>query len=1046
MGSKKAHPPKDVSVNNVCMSDDSEQTISKVTFLSWNSTGIDVIKCEYLNELMDEKEVDFCQIQEHFKTTKNTRNFFAQHFPDYNVSIKEAFRRPGTDSGRGIAGIGQLMKKDLNINKKRIVFKSPRIQGHLLEFGNAEILWINIYWPTDNRKQDTEEIINLISELETKISHYPEAKLIMGGDWNYNNSIDTAFTRVINEGLARMEAETLWNHKTIDFTYEHGKARSTIDHFMVSKELIPMISDMGVIHRGDNLSGHSPIYMTLEVNQIRKKTPVNIHPATRTPNFEKANLQELDKYRNMLEINLRNIGTPAGLEDCTNCKCKQDKHKEESDNLILDILIRMIEASYLSIPLTGSAKPNGRKTQIPGWNNECRNLRQESKYAYRVWIAAGKPNNGDIYASKQRAHSLYMQAIKKIKRNQKKYEADALLEASLKGDMNLFKEMKRIRTGKSILEDLPEEVEGAKGEQEIAEKFKEVYELLYNSAESQKEMERLNEKISMIIETSDQEPEVLKMDGSVVKEAIGRMKPHKMDISQGWTSDSLIYGPDIMFEHLATVFRSWLRHGHVTRSILACAFIPLIKSQLKDSHLCDSYRAIASSSLILKTFEQSILIIWGDKLSSDSLQFGFKRRCSTNQATWLVLETLGHFLRRGSKPIGVILDCSKAFDLAKFNIIFSELLDRGVPAIVVRVLSFSYQEQQAWVKWGRKATSSTFTIKNGTRQGSVASPSFWSIYLNPLFEKLRAAGIGCTVEQMWIGIVGYADDIILLAPTRSAAQRMLCICEEFASIYNIKYSTDEDPSKSKSKAMYVVGEKKTHLPKPEPLILCGKPLPWVETAEHLGHTLSSDGTMKQDIREKRAQFIDEAVKVRETFSYSHPEQIVDAVDKYCTTFYSSNLWDLHSKEVETVYSTWRTNLKLIWECPRATRGYLVQEVLSCGQDKISTRLLMKFKKFHASLLTSPSKEARMMVRIAQGDIRTNTGSNIRLIQEKTGNRDMSSKELRDLLRKKDTIEVPKQDFWRPRYLKKLLVERRDKYLRANSQEELQSLIDSLCIN
>ena len=201
------------------------------------------------------------------------------------------------------------------------------------------------------------------------------------------------------------------------------------------------------------------------------------------------------------------------------------------------------------------------------------------------------------------------------------------------------------------------------------------------------------------------------------------------------------------------------------------------------------------------------------------------------------------------------------------------------------------------------------------------------------------------MEQMWIGIVGYADDIILLAPTRSAAQRMLCICEEFASIYNIKYSTDEDPSKSKSKAMYVVGEKKTHLPKPEPLILCGKPLPWVETAEHLGHILSSDGTMKQDIREKRAQFIDEAVKVRETFSYSHPKQIVDAVDKYCTTFYSSNLPDLHSKEVETVYSNWRTNLKLIWECPRATRGYLVQEVLSCGQDKISTRLLMKFKNF-----------------------------------------------------------------------------------------------------
>ena len=81
--------------------------------------------------------------------------------------------------------------------------------------------------------------------------------------------------------------------------------------------------------------------------------------------------------------------------------------------------MRMIEASYLSIPLTGSAKTKERRRQIPGWNNECRNLKLESKYAYRMWIAAGKPNNGDIYAAKLRAHSVYMQAIRKIKRNQK---------------------------------------------------------------------------------------------------------------------------------------------------------------------------------------------------------------------------------------------------------------------------------------------------------------------------------------------------------------------------------------------------------------------------------------------------------------------------------------------------------------------------------------------------------------------------------------------------------------------------------------------------
>ena len=90
----------------------------------------------------------------------------------------------------------------------------------------------------------------------------------------------------------------------------------------------------------------------------------------------------------------------------------------------------------------------------------------------------------------------------------------------------------------------------------------------------------------------------------------------------------------------------------------------------------------------------------------------------------------------------MVLDCTKAFDLARFDILFGRLLDRSVPAIVVRVLSFSYSEQLAWVRWGRTCTSSSFNIENGTRQGSVASPAFWSVYLDPLFALLRESGFG----------------------------------------------------------------------------------------------------------------------------------------------------------------------------------------------------------------------------------------------------------------------------------------------------------------
>ena len=76
--------------------------------------------------------------------------------------------------------------------------------------------------------------------------------------------------------------------------------------------------------------------------------------------------------------------------------------------------------------------------------------------------------------------------------------------------------------------------------------------------------------------------EVLKITGKAVKAAAGMMKTCKADISQGYTSDAILNGPEILFEQLATVFRSCCVHGTVTPSLLLCAFLPLLKSSLKN--------------------------------------------------------------------------------------------------------------------------------------------------------------------------------------------------------------------------------------------------------------------------------------------------------------------------------------------------------------------------------------------------------------------------------------------------------------------------------
>ena len=197
---------------------------------------------------------------------------------------------------------------------------------------------------------------------------------------------------------------------------------------------------------------------------------------------------------------------------------------------------------------------------------------------------------------------------------------------------------------------------------------------------------------------------------------------------------------------------------------------------------------------------------------------------------------------------------------------------------------FVYEEQHAYVKWG-KSMSRTFGIVNGTRQGSVLSPALFSVYMDDLILRLRKAAVGCDIGGVFCGVVGYADDLLLMAPSRSGMETMLRICEQYAAENNLEFSTDPNPDKSKSKCIFMCG----HLKKAKPanLQLYGVDLPWVKTATHLGHELSWECNMEEDMRCKRGAFISKSTEVRESFDFAQPNQILQAVRTYCFDTYGA---------------------------------------------------------------------------------------------------------------------------------------------------------------
>ena len=164
-----------------------------------------------------------------------------------------------------------------------------------------------------------------------------------------------------------------------------------------------------------------------------------------------------------------------------------------------------------------------------------------------------------------------------------------------------------------------------------------------------------------------------------------------------------------------------------------------------------SYRAIAGSSLILKRFENVILLIWGHLLKSETVQFGFKQKTSTTQCTWLftVTEVVQHFLRQGSHSIVSLLDCKAAFAICKFNVLFEKLLETGLPAIVVRVLIFSCRHQHDWV---RMSSGSSVSILRSLASFEAPRLRGHALFLTVVISVLHTRNAVCMSQESCIQI------------------------------------------------------------------------------------------------------------------------------------------------------------------------------------------------------------------------------------------------------------------------------------------------------
>ena len=270
----------------------------------------------------------------------------------------------------------------------------------------------------------------------------------------------------------------------------------------------------------------------------------------------------------------------------------------------------------------------------------------------------------------------------------------------------------------------------------------------------------------------------------------------------------------------------------------------------------------------------------------------------------------------------------------------------------------------------------------------------------------------------------------------------------FATEYNIQFSTDPVPQKSKSKCIFMRGRNKNLVTPPE-LMLCGRLLPWVERASHLGHELHESGLMELDTSCKRAQFIEKSMEIRTMFHWAGPAEIMRALKLYLSSFYGAMLWDLAGEKTRQVFSAWNTAVKLTWDCPRETRTFLLQRVLSSDMTSAKTDILGRYTKFFFSLKKSACYEVRVLANLTARDLRTTTARNLKAVRDASGLDPLDSSfcKVKTAISSREQVDVQPQDQWRIRYLWTLLgrLQEAKSMAMMDEQKELQTLIDSLVL-
>ena len=208
-----------------------------------------------------------------------------------------------------------------------------------------------------------------------------------------------------------------------------------------------------------------------------------------------------------------------------------------------------------------------------------------------------------------------------------------------------------------------------------------------------------------------------------VSEAVKSLKCNKAAGPDELDPEHLIYGGELLLEHLTLLFNAIMEAIYIPSSFLHGLVVPIPKGHNKDLSLPNNYRGITILSNLSKVLEKILLLKIHQQDSPpvlNPLQGGFREQVGCIHTAFILQEAIQSLREKGKKAYVTYLDVRKAFDTVWHQGLLVKLHQKGIQGPIWRIINKWYTSSTSSVIWDNQQ-SRPFPCHQG--KGVFSPPS-----------------------------------------------------------------------------------------------------------------------------------------------------------------------------------------------------------------------------------------------------------------------------------------------------------------------------------